>query len=138
MTKHLFSFAALGALAACSASALPPASEEALVAPAHTYAERVVADVNCDVLFTRTSHGLRIEGVAHSTAPFAGEYDLVVTKDGPSGSSDINQGGEFAVHAGEEVTLGSSEFNVSRGDHYRARLSLSDGDEEICRAEQRS
>ncbi len=132
MTRNIIALAALAALTACSATA-STASGQAL-APT----EFAQDDAACEVRLTRTRHGLRIEALAHAPYAMAGEYDLVVSKSGPNGSSDVSQGGEFEAEAGEDITLSATEFNVERGDQYRARLILSEDGVELCRDERRS
>lgn len=150
MRKSLFTAAALAVLMACAAPAQSePSAQSAAAVPSEAIAqaEPVAAPpepvvqvatyqapdaVQCAVLLTRTSGALAIEAVASANYDFAGEYDLVVTKRGRSGSSDISQGGEIDAAAGEDVTLASSEFNFERGDRYSARLVLRDRDGVVC------
>lgn len=131
MNRNIIALAALAALTACSATA-STASSQAFAA------NDSVSEASCEVRLTPTRHGLRIEALAHAPYALAGEYDLVVSKSGPNGSSDVSQGGEFEAEAGEDVTLSATEFNVERGDRYRARLILSDDGAELCRDERRS
>lgn len=138
MTKHLMAIAALGAVVACTANALPSADE-------NTYAETTyeaapmayapvheVAPVSCDVRATRTANGVLIEAVAHADEAIDGEYSLVIRKTGGGGSADIEQSGPFAARAGSSVTLGGAE--LSRG-YYSAELVLFDDAGELCRGD---
>ena len=129
MSKHVFAIAALSALTACAAAAQPETNSARVLTEA-------VADAGCEVRFTPTSHGLRIEALAQSER--SGEYELVVSKDGPSGTSEIVQGGPIAVADAAEIVLSASEFGVERGDRYSARLVLRDDDGVFCRADRRS
>lgn len=131
MSKHLVTLAAIGALMACSAAARPAAS-------AALEAQAASPVLSCEVRLTPTRHGLRIEALAHGAAAAAGEYDLVISKSGPNGASDISQGGAFEVGSDAHVTLSSAEFNIERGDHYRASLALRDETGVLCRDERRS
>lgn len=131
MSKHVFAIAALSALMACAAAAQPEPSI------ARALAEEV-ADPACDVRFTPTRHGLRIEALAQSGPTVSSEYELVISKDGPSGTSEIVQGGPVEATEGAETVLSASEFGVERGDRYSARLVLRDDDGVFCRAERRS
>ena len=92
--------------------------------------------VSCDVRARSTSHGVLIQAVAHAARPFEGAYELVITKSGGAGSSDVTQSGPFSAAAGETVTLGSTELGADG--RYRAVLTLRDGTGEVCRQERRS
>lgn len=131
MPKHAIAITALSALMACAAAAQSETS------PDLETTDRA-ANVSCEVRLTPTRRGLRIEAVAHSTYAVAGEYDLVISKDGPSGTSDISQGGPFEAPENSDVTLSASEFGVERGDRYRARLVLRNESGVLCRVERRS
>lgn len=93
----------------------------------------VQASFSCDIDIDRTSRGIRITPVVHADRAMSGEYSLVITKSGASGSSDINQGGPFDAGRGEEIALGASEFSLERGDRFRAVLKVRSGGREICR-----
>ena len=88
------------------------------------------------------AEGLAVDAVATGDAAIEraipDEYDLVISKHGPSGSSDISQGGPFEAPENADVTLSASEFGIVRGDRYRARLVLRNQSGEICRDERRS
>lgn len=77
-----------------------------------------------------------IQAVAHADRPIDGDYELVITKSGGSGSSDVTQSGPFSVVVGESVTLGSTELGADG--RYRAVLVLRDQSGELCRQERRS
>jgi hypothetical protein len=125
MRTPIFVIAGLSALAACAASAQP------IEAPQR-------ADLGCEVRFTPTRHGLRIEAVAEGGYAARGEYQLVVRKSGRNGSSDIVQGGPFELSADSELTLSASEFNLERGDRYSAELELYNADGIACSDRRRS
>lgn len=117
-----------------SAAPLPPvivAPEPAPVAP--PVARVQSARLSCDIDIDRTPHGIRVTPVVRSGRALAGEYSLVITKHGASGSSDISQGGPFGAARGERVELGSSEFSLERGARFRAVLKVRADGREICR-----
>lgn len=154
MSKWMLTVAAACMAAACSASALPseePAPAAALVSegelaggPAPAFDPQaevklaVMADVRCDIRVRRTRHGVELEARALADAPAFGAYQFTITKTDAAGSSDVVQGGEFDLAAGEARSLGLSEISVERGGRYRARLVLSDHAGELCRDEVRS
>ena len=125
--------ASLSAIGACSAAASPPMLAGAPDEPVSAYAEP--ADVSCNVRTTRTAHGVRFEARAASETDASGEYEFVITKRDRGGSSDIVQGGEFDLIAGEAQSLGSAEVSVERGGSYSARLVLRDAGGVACSAE---
>jgi hypothetical protein len=131
--------ASLAAISACTAVANPPvltgaSAEPALAVEAQT-AQFASADVDCDIRAVRTAHGVRLEASAVSEGGASGEYEFVITKRDRGGSSDIVQGGEYDLIAGDMQSLGSAEVSVERGGAYRARLVLRDMDGVACNAE---
>lgn len=124
-----FLIAAAAVLGACSASA----SETFLAAEATPFADSMA----CDVLTTPTRHGVRFEAIAFSPGEAFGEYEFVISKRDRGGVSDIVQGGEFSLLAGESQALGEAEFSIERGGAYEARLTLRDADGLACEAEAR-
>jgi hypothetical protein len=91
------------------------------------------ARLSCVIDVDRTANGIRITPVVKSGRSLAGEYSLVITKSGASGSSDISQGGPFAAARGERIELGSSEISLERGAKFRAVLKVRADGREICR-----
>lgn len=168
MTRKLitstFAIAVCAGLSACSATPKSEATEARMLAytpppvpfetpydaPAPGYhVEPSYADLDgapryashradCDIRVSRTGQGVAITPVAMLDRPVSGEYDLVLTREGASGSSDVTQGGPFNGLAGETVKLGHTELSLGRRDHYRVVLTLTDGGREICRREVRS
>lgn len=62
--------------------------------------------VRCEIQ-ANTSRGMTmLESVFHAEDAVNGTYTFKVVKSGPSGSSNIQQGGSFAADANEAVTLG--------------------------------
>jgi hypothetical protein len=132
-------FVGLAMLSACAANASPSQAqsfaETPYVAPPEAaYAAPVRADLDCDIVRTRTSHGVELRAVASSGASIAGEYEFVITKRDRAGSSDIMQSGEFILD-GDSASLGSAEVSIARGGGYDARLELTSFDGETCVAE---
>lgn len=114
-----------------SAQAARHASESSAAPRAH------LGDaVSCEVRVRPTSNGMLIQAVAHADREIDGDYELVITKSGGGGSSDVTQSGPFTAAPGESVTLGSTE--LSAGGRYRAVLTLRDQSGQVCRRERRS
>lgn len=103
------------------------------VAPPRPAVQAARSDATCDILVARTAHGVRITPVVHAHGTTHGEYSLVVTKTGASGSSDISQGGPFDAARGERVKLSASEFSLERGARFRAVLTITEDGRQICR-----
>lgn len=113
---------------------VPPAPEPRVVTPEPLAPPAVVrANFTCDIDVIRTPNGIRITPVVRADRTLNGEYSLVITKTGASGSSDISQGGPFDAARGERVKLGASEIWFARGDKYRAVLKVQADGREICR-----
>jgi hypothetical protein len=55
-------------------------------------------------------------------------------KSGASGSSNINQGNQFAVEAGKEIHVGHVTINLGHDDRATIELSASSNDGVDCRA----
>jgi hypothetical protein len=102
-------------------------------APAPVVVQKVKARFSCDIDIDRTSNGIRVTPIIRADKSLSGEYSLVITKSGASGSSDISQGGPFDAARGERVRLGASEFSMERGAKFRAVLKVRAGGREICR-----
>jgi hypothetical protein len=96
-------------------------------------AQKIKARLSCDIDIDRTSNGIRVTPIVRADKSLAGEYSLVITKSGASGSSDINQGGPFDAARGERVRLSASEISMERGARFRAVLRVRAGGREICR-----
>jgi len=146
--SSLLAVAAAIALTACSAAASSQAASVAAEAPAYVrveaqqpapaHVERVQHAshndaVTCEVRSRRTSNGLLIQARAFADRDISGEYDLVITKSGSAGSSDISQSGALDLEAGSSALLGENEISVERGARVRATLTLRDNSGQLCR-----
>ncbi|MEQ1819195.1 MAG: curli-like amyloid fiber formation chaperone CsgH [Terricaulis sp.] len=149
----LLAMAAIAMLTACSAAARTEAdsTDTPSVAPVIAAAiapERVAPAsarveptrhtshndaVTCEVRSRRTANGLLIQARAFADRDISGEYDLVITKSGRAGSSDISQSGALDLAAGSSALLGENEISVERGARVRATLTLRDDSGQLCR-----
>lgn len=144
----LLAMAAIAALAACSAAASTEAETADFIAPAPEIVAESIAPapeeagrvqlasydaVTCEVRSRRTANGLLIQARAFADRDIDGEYDLVITKSGRAGSSDISQSGELILEAGSSALLGENEISVERGARVRAVLTLRDDSGQLCR-----
>jgi hypothetical protein len=145
MRKKLIVVAAFAALSAgCGAtasSAQPvPQAELETVEPQDAVVDDARSDraVDCDVRVARSARGVALRGILRANTAASGDYRFVVTKSGGGGSSDISQGGPFALAAGEEAVVGSADLSMERGARWRAVLTLERDGVVICRREARS
>ncbi|MEQ1493927.1 MAG: curli-like amyloid fiber formation chaperone CsgH [Terricaulis sp.] len=149
----LLAMAAITALTACSAAArteaepadaisaapiMAEANAPEPVAPASAHAQPArhashYDAVTCEVRSRRTANGLLIQARAFADRDISGEYDLVITKSGSAGSSDISQSGALDLTAGSSALLGENEISVERGARVRATLTLRDDSGRLCR-----
>ncbi len=70
--------------------------------------------LSCEIRSTDIRGGVRLEAIVAGRGGASGEYEFVVAKSGGGGTSNVSQGGEFDISAGNEtvvgeVTLGSAE-----------------------------
>ena len=129
MKKYLFMAAALAATGACAAAQGSASAHEAGYASA--------ADISCSIAAHPTRHGYAFVARAHGAEGAGGDYELTLTKSGPSGDSDIVQAGGFALGSGHTNVLGEAEVSVGRGDRVDARLIVHGDNGEVCRATRR-
>ena len=93
------------------------------------------AGPTCSVAATTTGNVVDLRGLAESPRPARGRYRLVVTKSGPAGTSNISQGGEFAVEPAAPARVGQVSISVEPEGRYEAILTLVvDGRQIECRA----
>jgi hypothetical protein len=81
----------------------------------------------CEIRMTPTPLGMKIAGVVHGRAGRSGNYQFELQKSGPSGNSDVSQGGDFTVGVNGQAIVSESDLNVSRGDVYRVAMTVSSG-----------
>ncbi|MGJ3261860.1 MAG: curli-like amyloid fiber formation chaperone CsgH [Salinarimonas sp.] len=119
----------LAAAAAVALSALGPLAAS-LGASA---ADEAHAGLTCEIRTSRSGGLLLLEPTVSSDTAMRGHYGFVVEGRGSGGRSDIEQGGAFAVSAGEPARLGSVALSPSAA--FEARLEIeADGVRTTCRA----
>jgi hypothetical protein len=80
--------------------------------------------IECVIRAQPDKHVLRLEAIARSDAPAAGEYSFSVAKQSSTGSSRNAQSGTFVLQAGHEQVLTTIILDRSAIGNYRAELSL--------------
>jgi len=77
------------------------------------------AGIFCEVVESQTAYGVMLEATVSAQSAAAGTYKFAVQGNG--GGMNINQGGPFAVAAGETALLGKVTLGNS---NYDAKLSI--------------
>ena len=89
--------------------------------------------IRCEIQVTSRSGGVSLEGIVHANAAIDGSYQLVITKSGGGGRSDIAQGGEFSAAPGKATSLGTVMLG-GNGGSYTAKLKVKwNGNSTECR-----
>jgi hypothetical protein len=102
-----------------------------LIAGTAAMANRNSDELSCEVRATKVSGGILLEALASAGAEIAGEYEFIISKTGPGGSSDVSQGGEFEVGPGREALLGEVTLG-SEGGSVEAVLTVRTPDGASC------
>jgi hypothetical protein len=85
--------------------------------------------LRCEIVAKASGGTTRLEAIAHADRAVRGSYTFKVASSGPSGSSNIQQGGAFEAGPGRSPTLGVASF----GGRYDARLEITaDGRKVDC------
>jgi hypothetical protein len=88
--------------------------------------------VRCEISVEKRSGGVTLEGFVDAASSISGSYELVVTKAGGGGSSNIRQGGEFSAASGARTPLGTVML-AGDGGTYTAKLKIKwDGKSATC------
>ncbi len=92
----------------------------------HASATTSAADnaVTCEIRSESKNGMLWLTAIAHSHHPVSGQYHLIVSKRGESGSSDNAQSGEFTLNQGHDSVLTTTVLDGGAIGHYSARLSI--------------
>jgi hypothetical protein len=77
---------------------------------------------------------VQLTGVVSSSAAVAGNARFVLTKSGPSGTSNVNQGNAFELAAGAENSVGHVTINLGPADHASVEFVATSSDGVVCRA----
>jgi hypothetical protein len=78
--------------------------------------------ISCQVEAERSRGSINLRGKIISISPASGRYSFEMKKEGKSGSSSIQQSGNFSLSVGETVEAGQSKTDFGRGTRVRARL----------------
>jgi hypothetical protein len=88
------------------------------------HAGSLTGNVKCTIRVTPGPDFLRLEAIAQSGTPVSGQYDLSISKQSSTGSSQNMQSGDFSLTTDQEQILATTALDPSAQGHYSARLSL--------------
>jgi hypothetical protein len=88
----------------------------------------------CEIRKVGTGEAVQLTGVVSSSAAVAGNARFVLTKSGPSGTSNVNQGGAFDLVAGAEIHVSHVTINLKPEDHALVEFVATSSDGTVCRA----
>jgi len=83
-----------------------------------------LAPVSCRIMAEAVTGGVRLVGVATSSADMAASYSLLAEKSGASGNSRLIQNGDAVLTASGDTQLGEMFIGIQRGDVYSAQLDV--------------
>jgi hypothetical protein len=75
-----------------------------------------------------------LTGVVSSSAAVTGNVRFLLTKSGPSGTSNINQGNAFDLAAGAEMHVSHVTINLGSDDHALVEFIATSSDGILCHA----
>jgi len=90
--------------------------------------------LECEIRKTGNDGSVQLTGVVSSTAEVAGNFRFLLTKSGPSGTSNVNQGNSFNLAAGAQAHVSHVTINLRHDDHAVVELSATSNDGIVCRA----
>jgi curli production assembly/transport CsgH protein len=123
-------FAALAvALSASQISAFAGDQDMSVIAQASS------GPIRCEIRKTVGEGSIHLTGVIFSSESIAGNARFLLTKSGPSGTSNINQGNDFKLAAGTEAYVSNVTINLRHGDHAVIELHATSGGGIACHAE---
>jgi hypothetical protein len=118
---------AAGALFACTNAY---AEDQTVTVLAHASS----GPLQCEIHKTAAGNSVELTGIVTSSSAIAGNFRLLVTKSGPSGSSNINQGNKFDLAAGSQTHVGRVTINLEPDAHAVVELIATSNDGIECRA----
>jgi hypothetical protein len=83
--------------------------------------------MRCELTQEYNGGTVTLGGLIMSPVEVNGQYQLVVIKAGPAGSSSIRQGGQFSASAGAPVAVGKAKLSLEPGATYTTRLLVQAG-----------
>ncbi len=90
--------------------------------------------LECEIRKVDAEGSIHLTGVVSSSAALAGNFRFTLTKSGPSGSSNINQGNTFDLAAGAETYVSRVTINLQHDDHAVVELLATSNNGIACHA----
>jgi hypothetical protein len=90
-----------------------------------THTAIAASTVRCELRADASGNVTQLSAIAKASSAISGNYRLMVTKRGYSGSADIDQAGGFAIVPGAPNTLGQISVNLEPGSTFDAKLTVS-------------
>ena len=88
----------------------------------------------CEIRKASVGESAQLTGVVSSSAAVTGNARFLLTKSGPSGTSNINQGNAFDLAAGAEMHISHVAINLVREDHALVEFIATSSDGIVCHA----
>jgi len=126
-----------GRLFAAFAVALPASQISALAGDQTmtVIARASSGPIRCEIRKTGGEASVHLTGVVFSSSAIRGNARFLLTKSGPSGTSNINQGNDFSLAAGAETHVSNVTINLRHGDHAVVELHATSGGGIVCHAQ---
>jgi hypothetical protein len=115
-----------------------PASQISALAGEHdmdVLARASSGPIRCEIRKTGGDSSVHLSGVIFSSAAISGNARFVLSKSGPSGTSNINQGNDFNLSAGSETHVSNVTINLRHGDHAVVELHATSASGISCHAQ---
>ncbi len=88
----------------------------------------------CEIRKVSVGESVQLTGVVSSSAAVTGNARFLLTKSGPSGTSNINQGNAFDLAAGAEINVSHVTINLGHEDHAAVEFLATSSDGIVCHA----
>lgn len=90
--------------------------------------------IECEIRKTGMGESVQLTGVVSSSAAVSGSFRFLLTKSGPSGTSNVNQGNSFNLAAGAEAHVSHVTINLRHDDNAVVELLATSTDGVACHA----
>jgi hypothetical protein len=128
-SRRIVSPRALSAAALLASCIQALAGDQAMTVLAHASS----GPLQCEIRKIEADGSVELTGVIVSSRAATGNFKFTVTKSGPSGSSNINQGNKFDLAADRESHVGMVKINLEREGHVAVELFVGSDDGTQCR-----
>ena len=88
----------------------------------------------CEIRKVEAGAAVQLTAVVSGSAAVAGNARFVLTKSGPSGTSNVNQGHPFDLAAGAEIDVNHVTINLGPEDRAVVEFIVTSNDGKVCHA----